>query len=496
MPNKPIPFERSFASHEKSYLWSHKNILKSTEVYKTTPNKYLFECNICNHEFTTRVGIIANSKGSGCPYCNNALLCDDNNCKLCFDKSFASHKKSKYLSWKNNIVPRKVFRNSSKKFIFICDCFHYFETTLCSITTHKGWCPYCAGQKLCGNCDICNKKSFAGHEKAAFWSIENKINPNTIFKSSKQKYLFNCKCGHLIFKSPYDIFRDIWCSYCTNQLLCGNCEQCNTKSFINHEKAQYLRDKDTLEINKIFKGSDKKLWFICNVCNHNFESSVGEVVRGAWCPYCANLKLCNIDSECNICFEKTFAKHEKSKYWSDKNVLKPKQVLKFTHKLYIFNCNKGHEFSQSCASVCRGKWCPFCVNKTETKLYEALTKYYPSLIKQYRVKWCKNNKTNRCYPFDFIIPELNIIIELDGRQHFIKVHKWGNPEDIQKTDKYKMKIANENNISVIRILQEDVFYNTYNWIEELLGKITKIKIDNTIQNIFMCKNNEYDIYVK
>ena len=59
-----------------------------------------------------------------------------------------------------------------------------------------------------------------------------------------------------------------------------------------------------------------------------------------------------------------------------------------------------------------------------------------------------------------------------------------------------MKIANENNISVIRILQEDVFYNTYNWIEELLGKITKIKIDNTIQNIFMCKNNEYDIYVK
>jgi hypothetical protein len=55
-----------------------------------------------------------------------------------------------------------------------------------------------------------------------------------------------------------------------------------------------------------------------------------------------------------------------------------------------------------------------------------------------------------------------------------------------------IKCANSKNFSVIRILQEDVFYDTYDWITELVDSIEKIKIDNTVQNIYMCKNNEYD----
>ena len=39
-----------------------------------------------------------------------------------------------------------------------------------------------------------------------------------------------------------------------------------------------------------------------------------------------------------IPFEKSFASHEKSKYWSDKNELKPYQVSKNSHKKYLFNC--------------------------------------------------------------------------------------------------------------------------------------------------------------
>jgi len=45
-----------------------------------------------------------------------------------------------------------------------------------------------------------------------------------------------------------------------------------------------------------------------------------------------------------------------------------------------------------------------------------------------------------------------------------------------------------------RLLQEDVFYDTYNWLNELDANIKKIIIDKRIQNIFMCKNNEYDIF--
>ena len=61
---------------------------------------------------------------------------------------------------------------------------------------------------------------------------------------------------------------------------------------------------------------------------------------------------------------------------------------------------------------------------------------------QKKFEWCKNN-SNMYLPFDFYLPELNIIIELDGNQHFFQVNNWNSPEITQATDKMKMKLANE-----------------------------------------------------
>lgn len=57
-----------------------------------------------------------------------------------------------------------------------------------------------------------------------------------------------------------------------------------------------------------------------------------------------------------------------------------------------------------------------------------------------------------------------------------------------------MKQANNNGYSLIRILQEDVFYDTYQWLEELKTNIEKLVSENKVQNIFMCKDNEYSIF--
>jgi very-short-patch-repair endonuclease len=138
-----------------------------------------------------------------------------------------------------------------------------------------------------------------------------------------------------------------------------------------------------------------------------------------------------------------------------------------------------------------GSWCPYCVNKTETKLNNILIKIYPLLKHQYRVEWCKNKYP---LPFDFVLEDIKIIIELDGIQHFEQVSNWTPPEKTREIDKYKMLCANQNEFSVIRILQEDVFYDSYNWLDELRNNIEKIKGEHIIQNIYMCKNNEYNIF--
>jgi very-short-patch-repair endonuclease len=80
---------------------------------------------------------------------------------------------------------------------------------------------------------------------------------------------------------------------------------------------------------------------------------------------------------------------------------------------------------------------------------------------------------------------------LDGKQHFEQIGKWLSPEETRKTDLYKMKCANENEFSIIRILQKDVYKNKYDWLNELTNNIEKITNEKTVQNIYMYKNNEY-----
>jgi very-short-patch-repair endonuclease len=419
-----------------------------------------------------------------------------------FDKSFASHEKSKFWSKINKLQPNEVFKQSNKKYWFDCSCGHIFDIALNHLSGRNQWCSYCCNppKKLCDNddCKQCFDKSFASHEKSKFWSIKNKLKPRQVFKSSGKEYIFDCICGHE-FNISLDHMnhgRETWCSYCSSpsKLLCDNdeCKNCFEKSFASNEKSKYWSDKNTLKPRQVFKSSANKYLFDCDNCKHEFIICPDKIRINRWCSYCCNppKKLCdNVD--CKLCFEKSFASHEKSKFWSDKNTLKPRQVFKWTNNNFHFICIQGHVFYQMLTDTMSGCWCPYCVNKTEQKLYDALIPHYPQLNQQFKVEWCKNITY---LPFDFVLEEYKIIIELDGLQHFEQVSNWQSPEETHLNDVYKMKCANENGYSVIRLLQTDVFYDTYDWLMELRENIEKIKLERIIENIYMCKDNEYAIF--
>jgi hypothetical protein len=59
-----------------------------------------------------------------------------------------------------------------------------------------------------------------------------------------------------------------------------------------------------------------------------------------------------------------------------------------------------------------------------------------------------------------------------------------------------MKCANENNFSIIRILQNDVYNNKNDWFNILCKNIEKIIKEGIIQNIYMSHNNEYNVLQK
>jgi very-short-patch-repair endonuclease len=133
----------------------------------------------------------------------------------------------------------------------------------------------------------------------------------------------------------------------------------------------------------------------------------------------------------------------------------------------------------------------FCKYKTEDKLYNVLITIYPTTIRQFKQDWCK--KINHLQ-FDFCIPENKIIIELDGRQHFQQVSNWSSPESQFENDKYKEKCANDNGYSVIRIIQQDVLDDAYDWFKELCDVIEEIKNNNDVSNVYFDRNEEYSGY--
>ena len=152
-------------------------------------------------------------------------------------------------------------------------------------------------------------------------------------------------------------------------------------------------------------------------------------------------------------------------------------------------CNIHGKFLQNPSVHLQGFGCSSCVNKTEGKLLEKIKIVYPTVVTQFKQEWCKNK---RKLPFDFCIPEHKIIIELDGKQHFIQVMTWQTPEQTFENDKYKEQCANVNNYSVIRLLQEDVWDDKYDWCKELCDAIEEIKQGDDVVNVYLCKNGEYD----
>jgi very-short-patch-repair endonuclease len=339
------------------------------------------------------------------------------------------------------------------------------------------------------------EKSFASHPKSIYWSSRNEDKPDMCALNSHTKYWFDCdKCCHDFEQDLNHInIWNRWCPYCSNQKLCdnNNCNTCFNKSFASHPKSKLLlidKNKNNYSSRNIFLNSNKKFLFNCDKCEHIFEITLNKITSlTRWCPYCSNSKLCE-DKECIICFNKSFASIEKSKYLSDKNII-PRMLFKSSNKKYNFNCNECNNiFICYLSCVTKGIWCPYCINKTEKILFDKLVKKYKTLKRQYKVKWCRNIKY---LPFDFVIEELKIIIELDGKQHFEQVGSWLSPELTFKNDIYKMNCANQNNYSVIRILQKDIWHNKYDWLNELCDNINKINYDNRVQNIYMCKNNEY-----
>jgi very-short-patch-repair endonuclease len=308
-----------------------------------------------------------------------------------------------------------------------------------------------------------------------FISKANKIHKNK-YDYSKVNYI-NAKTKVTIICSEHGEFQQTPSNHLSNY----NCQKCaknfqlDTDSFI--EKAKVIHN-DKYDYSKVkYVNTDTQIIIICREHGEFIQIPDFHINRKCGCPKCSNNVKLNI-----LEFIEKAEKIHGNKY----DYSKVEYVNNYTSVIII--CKKHGEFLQKPFVHLLQHGCPSCINKTEYKFYEKIKEFYPTIKRQYKVEWCKNKQR---LPFDFAIEELKIIIELDGEQHFTQVSNWTSPETQIEKDKYKTVCANQNGFSVIRLLQDDVSNDKFDWFNEIQLSISKIITTQKIHNIYICKNNEY-----
>jgi very-short-patch-repair endonuclease len=427
-------------------------------------------------------------------------LCTLNDCQSCYERSFASCDKAAFLLYQVDqpdepVDPRYILKQTHKIYAFTCtDCNHIFHAAPHDINGKaKMWCNFCGKKKLCDadDCTWCYEKSFASHALAKFWhpTKNESITPRMVRKKTKEIYHFQCThCFHEFQAALIDISgwkSDIHCQYCgpyITRVLCDDdsCSICFQKSFASHPKAFcFLSDRNKKTARQIPLSSSTNAWFQCDTCQHIFNSRISHVASRHFCPYCAQLKMCESDVDCANCFSKSLASHPRGKH-----VILEKHPGIDTKRIFLgsssqkiwFQCDKcSFEFDMMPACIKRGQFCPLCTKKTEKKLFDWLTFCGYKFHREKKYTWCVNPETSRKLPFDFVFEDLKCILELDGDQHFSQVSYWKDYQLTQSIDFHKMKCCLEQGYTMIRILQDDVYYDKRDWETDLLKYIQAYK---------------------
>jgi len=413
--------------HGDKYDYSVDNYINNRTKMKIRCKVHgVFEQNPYNH-----------LSGRGCPKCGIIRRCNKQKSNIDdFIKRATIIHSEKYDYSPTDYI------NALTKVEIRCKIHGIFEQTPNQHLRGNG-CPKCAiisiSDKLRSNKDDFIKKAKEIHSDKYDYSPTKYINALT-------KVEIRCKIHGIFEQTPNQHLRGNGCPKCAI-ITSSSKLKSNKEDFI--EKAKIIHDDkyDYLLIDYI--NSKINIKIICK--EHGvFEQTPGNHLSGNGCPKCAN-KIRNIDKLSNT---KDFIK--KSIFiHGDKYDYSPTKYINSLTKVDII-CKEHGVFEQNLYNHLSGNGCPKCnSSKGEIKVAKYLSDNNINYIEQYKFNDCKNKKP---LPFDFYLPNHNMCIEYDGRQHFIPIKRFGGDKALERTKKHddiKSKYCTDNNIQLIRIHYED-----------------------------------------
>lgn len=296
-------------------------------------------------------------------------------------------------------------------------------------------------------------------------------------------------------RTPIKILCDkkhIWETQPNIAIKC-NCGECH-KLFKYNQKTTDSFKKELIE-NGIkatpleeYKGARVKIWFQCLECKeHKFQSTPDNLLnKTKRCVLCAN-KIGGENHRKSITNKNNLFSTVHPEYV--KYLIEPNLADKYSYgshkkvKWKCFDCN--NTYMQSFKEISnRGAVCPYC---SKWKSYpnnfmkNILNQLNVEYIAEYSPDWIKPKR------FDFYIPSVNTIIEMDGAFHYIERQKSNlTLEEVVSIDEYKEKCAIEHGIDVIRI---DSYYYSFSTRQSYISKNI---LESKLSHVFDFKNVNFD----
>jgi hypothetical protein len=460
-----------------------------------------FECG-CPHEFQAIIQNRVKAVTKGCPHCA------PNPTSLCIHRSIVFTHPEIAKMWhptKNgDLLPSMVRKSSDKEVVWLCPdtckygCSHEFKRKVdIHIRQCEGRCPFCSQSTL----------TFCFHDSLAFthpeianeWhpTMNGNLTPSQVTAGSQIGVWWICKTSLIHFE-----YKQVIASRTSQEQCCPQCVRYDMLLYKDNSLARKYPDiakllhptlNGAITAEDISACSHDTFWWYCSeyfpdgTPHRSYQTRpINKTLGGNGCPDCAKYQPIRHYTQ-----SLEYRYPEIAKLWDhEKNApLMPSEVSCGTNKIVWWICEDGHSHPQSISDKVRGIGCLKCRLKTQKILLGFLDSKFSNVGTEVSFDWCPSltNSTRARLKFDFVIKK--IIIELDGPQHFKQIMEWKSPEDQRVSDLRKMQLANANGYAVIRIIQEDVYYNRCEWKPELLEAINSISPG---QDIFLCKNGEYE----
>lgn len=351
---------------------------------------------------------------------------------------------------KNIVDPSLISPNNSSKFWWKCKNGHSYQAKCSNRNLLNRGCPYCSGRKpIVGLNDLLTTHP----EIAKQWDIiKNKnLHPYDVSYGSTKKVWWLCQNNHS-FKQQISVRvkSNTDCPYCTGKRCLSGFNDLSILYPEIIEEWDYEKN-DKLLPTMVTPGSGRKVWWICKN-NHSYKASCySRCGQQTECPYCSipPVKLLVGFNDLQT------TNPEVAKEWDyerNKNI-RPDMIFAGTQKKFWWICPNGHNYYSVCSSRTKsGSNCPICNESKGEKLIKTwLENNNIKYEREYKFDGCFSKRT---LPFDFYLPDYNICIEFNGKQHYEPIKFFGGHSTFQIqqiNDSIKEKFCINNHINFIII---------------------------------------------